>query len=181
MAFARVAIVGHTGRVEVRTAAARLRAALRRRGLDVRLEQALAESMDARGFALQTPTRGERVAGVLTFIGAIGLGGAVLALIGSATAIAAGSAAVGTLALMAAIFLTSRASGRTRHRPRHLSRADAVIMFAALAAPLATPVISTNSSFGFVLGAIPSLGQIIQVLGGMVKIKDALRTRKLHA
>ena len=100
MAFARVAIVGHTGRVEVRTAAARLRAALRRRGLDVRLEQALAESMDARGFALQTPTRGERVAGVLTFIGAIGLGGAVLALIGSATAIAAGSAAVGTLALI---------------------------------------------------------------------------------
>lgn len=97
---------------------------------------ALAESMDARGFALQPPTRSERVAGILTFVGAVGLGGAVIALIGSATGIAAACALSGAAALIGAILLASRSSSRTRHRPRHLSVADACIMVAALLAPI---------------------------------------------
>lgn len=49
MKITRVAIIGHTGRSLVRKEAARLRASLTRRGMQVRLDDALAEAMDLAG------------------------------------------------------------------------------------------------------------------------------------
>ncbi len=49
MNITRVAIVGHTGRPQVRSEAARLRASLTRRGLEVRFDHDLAEAMGVAG------------------------------------------------------------------------------------------------------------------------------------
>jgi energy-coupling factor transport system permease protein len=98
---------------------------------------ALAESMDARGYASRPAARSERMSGWFAIIGVCGLGGAVIALVGAATTAAMISAGIGLIGIGTAVVLASRATGRVRYRPRELSRADAFGILSALAAPSA--------------------------------------------
>ena len=97
---------------------------------------ALAESMDARGFARHTPGPRDRVAGWLGFASMLALGGAFLALIGRASGWAVAAGLAGLAGLAAAVVVASRASGPTRYRPRRLTRTDLLVMAAVVAAPV---------------------------------------------
>ena len=97
---------------------------------------ALAESMDARGFGATTPARAERTAGWCGLGGLIGLGGAFVALIGNARAVAVTLAVGGAAAVAVAIVVASRASGRYRYRARRLNRTDWSVVALCLLAPV---------------------------------------------
>ena len=102
------------------------------------LERALAlsESMDARGFGARRATPTERTSGIVAIVGTCALVGSVLALVASASWVAVGLAVTGTIAVAIAVGLASRTSGRTRYRPRTLTRGDAVVIVTALLAPV---------------------------------------------
>jgi energy-coupling factor transport system permease protein len=97
---------------------------------------ALAESMDARGFGHRPAGRGEQIAAIGTLGGLLGLGGAFVALIGSANGVAVVSAAIGSALLVVAIASASSAARRVRYRPRKLTALDARVMAAVLVAPI---------------------------------------------
>lgn len=98
---------------------------------------ALAESMDARGFAHHRAGSGERAAGWAGAGCLLALGAAFVALVSGAERVALGLGAVGLAALVAAIALASRASGRARYRPRRLTRTDVAVMAVVVLAPVA--------------------------------------------
>lgn len=102
---------------------------------------ALAESMDARGFARAPRGRGDRAAGVLALLSMLSLAGGFLALVGRQSAVAVVAVAVGTLGLVAAIVFASRSSGTSRYRPRRLTRRDLVVGGIALAAPIGLAIV----------------------------------------
>ena len=96
---------------------------------------ALAESMDARGFARLARGRGDRAAGWLGLGSMLALGAAFLALVGDASAWAIGAGAAGLLGLVAAVLLSSRSAPTARYRPRKATRLDVIIGVVALGAP----------------------------------------------
>lgn len=101
----------------------------------------LSESMESRGFARDAPRRSDRWAAILALFGCLGLGAALLALVGRTNGIALVATAVATLCLVAAVALSSRATQRTRYRPRPLTVRDAGVMVSALTAPVAILVL----------------------------------------
>jgi energy-coupling factor transport system permease protein len=107
--------------------------------LEIGMERAVAlsESMDARGFAAAPPGPGTIAAGWATLAGLLALGGAFIALIGGARGTALACGAAGTLALALATRYASRSTRRTRYRARPVQRLDAMVMAAAVAAPIA--------------------------------------------
>lgn len=96
----------------------------------------LAESMDSRGFGHRSPGRTERAAGWLALGSLLALGGAFAALVGRARPVAVGMGLAGTLALVAAVVVASRASRRPRYRPTRPGRRDLVIMACVAIAPV---------------------------------------------
>ena len=116
---------------------------------------ALAESMDARGFARQTPGRADRVSAWLGLASLLALGGAFVALVGRASPTAALAAGVGLAGLAAAVLLSSRAAGTTRYRPRRLTRTDLVVVLVALAAPLGLVLVHALTDAPLYWTAVP--------------------------
>lgn len=103
---------------------------------------ALAESMDARGFARQERGRGDRASAWLALGAMLALGGGFVALIGRASTVALLAGVVGVAALLAAVVLSSRSVGTSRYRPRRLTRTDVGVGCVALVAPLGLALLS---------------------------------------
>ena len=103
---------------------------------------ALAESMDARGFARQPRGRGDRASAWLGLVAMLSLGGSFIALIGRASAAAIVAGAVGVVTLLAAVVLASRSSGTARYRPRRLTRLDVAVGAGVLLAPLGLTILA---------------------------------------
>ena len=103
---------------------------------------ALAESMDARGFARQPRGRGDRASGWLGLVAMLALGGSFIALIGRASVVAVIAGAVGVVTLLVAVVLASRSSGTSRYRPRRLTRLDIAVGAGVLLAPLGLTLIA---------------------------------------
>jgi len=97
---------------------------------------ALSESMDARGFAHHGPGAGERAAGWSGLVCLVALGGAFVALVGGAEDVGLILGLAGVVALVAAVAIASRGSGRVRYRQRRISRTDALVMAIGALAPL---------------------------------------------
>ena len=97
---------------------------------------ALAESMDARGFARHRASRRDRTAAWLGFASLAALGAAFVALVGRAPDWAVGAAGAGTVGLVAAVVTASRGTATTRYRPRRLARLDAGVITIVLGAPV---------------------------------------------
>lgn len=98
---------------------------------------ALAESMDARGFAGGASTRGERRAAWLVLAGLVALGGSFVALVAREQAAAVVLGVAGAAGVVGAVGAGSRAVNRVRYRPRRPQAVDAAVTAAVLAAPLA--------------------------------------------
>lgn len=96
---------------------------------------ALAESMDARGFARAPATRADRVAGWFGLVGLLGLGGCFVALVGQRRSLAAGLALAGATSLAVAVAAASAGPRPTRYRARRLARLDALVLAAVAACP----------------------------------------------
>jgi hypothetical protein len=96
----------------------------------------LSESLDSRGFAHAGATARERGAGWIGAGGLLALGGAFVALVARERGTALVLALVGAAALVVAVVLASRATGRIRYRPRRLTGADRVCIAAVLASPV---------------------------------------------
>jgi len=96
---------------------------------------ALAESMDARGFASAPARPQERLAGWSVVVALAALGGAFVALVGRENTAATALAVVAVAALALAVAVVSRASTRPRYRARRWSRADRVTAAMSLLAP----------------------------------------------
>ena len=116
---------------------------------------ALAESMDARGFARLERTRTDRVAGWLGFASMAALGGAFVALVGRAPTGALVAGAIGVAGLVAAVIVASRGARHTRYRPRRASRLDWAVGLVALAAPLGLAGLRAAGARSLVWTAVP--------------------------
>jgi energy-coupling factor transport system permease protein len=112
--------------------------------LELGLERAvtLAESMDSRGFARSGPGPRDRVAGWCGLGALLLLGGAFVALVGESTTAAAVLGIVGAVGLGIAVVLASADSGRTRYRPRTMTRTDWLVAAAAVLGPIAMASVS---------------------------------------
>lgn len=97
---------------------------------------ALAESMDARGFARHARGRADVLAGWLGLGSLLALGAAFMALVGKNERAAVIGAVVGVAALAAAVAASSAGARHTRYRPRRLTRLDVAVMAAVGFAPL---------------------------------------------
>lgn len=116
---------------------------------------ALAESMDARGFARQVRGRADKVAGWLGLLALLALGAGFVALIGRRSSLAAACAMAGVAALGAAVWLSSRSAGTSRYRPRRLTRLDLAIGAVSMGAPLGLAVISATTDIALWWSATP--------------------------
>ena len=103
---------------------------------------ALAESMDARGFARMPRGRGDRASAWLGLVAMLSLGASFIALIGRASEAAVIAGTVGVVTLLAAVVLASRSSGTSRYRPRRLTRLDIAVGAGVLLAPLGLTLIA---------------------------------------
>jgi energy-coupling factor transport system permease protein len=112
--------------------------------LETGMERAvsLSESMDSRGFGHLTPTRAEGRAAWLGGAGLLALACAFVALVGRAPSTALGLAVAGACAVVAAAGIASRASRRTRYRPRRLAARDLTVLAVTVAAPAALAVLA---------------------------------------
>jgi energy-coupling factor transport system permease protein len=97
---------------------------------------ALAESMDSRGFGHRPAERSDAAAGWLSLAALLGLGAAFVALVGRREVLAAALGAFGFAAVVGAVLVASRASGRVRYRRRRLSRRDWTLAAVAWCAPI---------------------------------------------
>lgn len=106
--------------------------------LESGMEQAmaLAESMDARGFASAPARPQERLAGWSVVVALIALAGAFVALVGRVGTAALVLAAVAVAALVLAVVVASRASPRPRYRARSLTSVDRLVAACSLLAPV---------------------------------------------
>jgi energy-coupling factor transport system permease protein len=106
---------------------------------------ALAESMDARGFARIDRGPTDRWAGWCALASLVALGGSFVALVGrsSGTALALGGA--GVVLLLASVSLSSRSVRTSRYRPRSITRLDVGVGAVALSAPLALAVLDATT------------------------------------
>ncbi len=113
------------GRPVRRRRTTRLLVPVLERGLDRAI--ALSESMDARGFGHQEPSRGERVGAHLALLSVVAVGAAGVALVGQEQVWAVTFLVLGLAGLAAATGISSRGRIRTRHRPRRLHRRDLIM------------------------------------------------------
>ncbi len=118
---------------------------------------ALAESMDARGFARLAPTRHDRGAAWLAFASMAALAGAFVALVGRSSTWALVAGLAGVVGLAAAIALSSRAARTTRYRPRPVTPLDIGVGLAALGAPIGLAVLHATGQRGLVWTAVAPL------------------------
>jgi energy-coupling factor transport system permease protein len=103
---------------------------------------ALAESMDARGFARGRASSREHLSAWCGLGALVLLGGGFVALVGRASELAALLAIAGAGALVGAVVLSSTAAGRVRYRRRPLSPADMAVAAVALAGPVSLWLLS---------------------------------------
>ena len=112
---------------------------------------ALAESMDARGFARLDRSRGDRIAGWLGFGSMVALAGSFLALVGQSSAwaedgrgttLAAVFGGLGLVGLIVAVALSSTGTRTTRYRPRPFTRLDGAVMATAVATAAGITIVS---------------------------------------
>jgi energy-coupling factor transport system permease protein len=106
---------------------------------------ALAESMDARGFARNERGPADRWAGWCALGSLVALGGSFVALVGRSSGVAAALGATGVVLLIAAVSLSSQSVRTSRYRPRSLTRLDLGIGVVALTAPLALAVLDATT------------------------------------
>ena len=99
------------------------------RGLDRSI--ALSESMDARGFAHEPPTRTERTGSWLGLAAVVAVAAAGVALVGQARGWAAWFLVLGAVALGVTGWLSSRSRDRTRYRPRRMDGNDVAMALVA--------------------------------------------------
>jgi energy-coupling factor transport system permease protein len=104
---------------------------------------ALAESMDARGFAHQQRGRGDALAAWLGLVSMLSLGGAFVALIGRRSDVAVVAVVLGLVALAGAVVAGSRSTTTSRHRPRRITGLDVVVGVVAMAAPIMLSVVGS--------------------------------------
>lgn len=124
-----------TGGVVVRRGRlVRLAVPVLERGMEKAL--ALAESMDARGFGRAAATAPERVAAWCGVAALGALAAAFLALVSQARSVGLALGGLALVLLVAAVGAASRASTRTRYRPRRPRPADWLVIAACVAAPL---------------------------------------------
>jgi energy-coupling factor transport system permease protein len=95
------------------------------RGLDRSI--ALSESMDARGFAHEQPTRAEQIGSTLGLGAVVAVGAAGVALVGQERVWAAVFLVAAGGTVVAAGWFSSRSRERTRYRPRRMERRDVVM------------------------------------------------------
>lgn len=105
---------------------------------------ALAESMDARGFARGGATASDRVAGWLGLVGMLGLAGSFVALIGRANTMALLLSALGAAALAGAVVAASVGPRPTRYRPRRLVRLDLLVMATVVLCPIGVSALAVR-------------------------------------
>ena len=110
------------------------------RGLDRSI--ALSESMDARGFAHEQPTRAEQTGSLLGLGAVVAIGAAGVALVGQERGWAACLLILGGGTLAAAGWLSSRSRNRTRYRPRRMHRQDVVMALVAASGAIVMTVAS---------------------------------------
>ena len=128
---------------------------------------ALAESMDARGFARLDRTRSDRAAGWLGMASMLALGGSLVALVGRSSGWALAAAITGMVGLVGAIVLASRGTRTTRYRPRKATFTDVWVAVVVVAAPLGIAVLGARGNTTLVWSAIPlrfpplSLGPLV--------------------
>jgi energy-coupling factor transport system permease protein len=103
---------------------------------------ALAESMDARGFARGGATASDRVAGWLGLAGMLALAGSFVALVGRANEMAILLSVVGIAALAGAIAAASAGPRPTRYRPRRPARLDVAVMAIVVLCPVGVSVLA---------------------------------------
>jgi len=116
---------------------------------------ALAESMDARGFARLDRTSSDRAAGWLGMASMLALGGSLVALVGRSSAWALVAAVTGMVGLIGAILLASRGTRTTRYRPRKATFTDVWVAVVVLAAPVGIAVLSARGNTTLVWTATP--------------------------
>lgn len=131
------------------------------RGLDRSI--ALSESMDARGFAHEQPTRTEQTGSVLGLGAMVAIGAAGVALVGQERGWAAGLLILGGVTLGLAGWLGSRGRTRTRYRPRRLGRSD--IVMTLLAASGAIVVVAASLAGDTSLRWVPGDGLDVSAAG----------------
>lgn len=113
--------------------------------LEMGLERAisLSESMDARGFARASANQAERLAAWSGLLSLLALAASFVALVGREQRVAVVCAAVGVVALMLAVVMLSRGSGRRLYRRRRLTRGDGLMMAGMAALPVLVAVLGT--------------------------------------
>lgn len=127
------------GRVVQRGRLVRLAVPIVESGLERAM--ALAESMDARGFARHDPSRGDRVAGWLGLGSMLALGAAFIALVGGSSGWAIGAGAAGLVGLAVAVVVASRGAPAGRYRPRRATVLDMAMGAACLLGPVGLVVL----------------------------------------
>jgi len=141
------------GRVVRRGRLVRLTVPILESGLERAM--ALAESMDARGFARLERARSDRVAGWLGLASLLALGASFVALVGRSTGWALVAAGAGVAGLVGAVLVSSRGSRTTRYRPRRATPADVAVGLVVLAAPAGMAVLSALGDDTLVWTAYP--------------------------
>ncbi len=116
---------------------------------------ALAESMDARGFARLERSRSDRVAGWLGLGSLLALGGSFVALVGRSSGWAIAAAGAGVVGLVGAVVVSSRGSRTTRYRPRKATTVDLAVSLVVLAAPAGMAALSALGNDTLVWTAYP--------------------------
>jgi len=120
----------------------------------------LSESMDARGFGRGTPRSSDLYAAGLALAGVVAIGGALVALVGTASTVALAATVVGAALLAAAVLLASWSTAHARYRPRHLTALDAAVM--------GTSVLAAAAVFALAVGNGSTLrwpGDVLTVPG----------------
>jgi len=106
----------------------------------------LAESMDSRGFGIRGPARADVEAGWCVLVALVAFAVGFLALIGSGTTTALICGGVGTVALVAGVWRSSRGVHRRMYRRRRLQGADWLLMAAVALSPIALAILSTTGN-----------------------------------
>jgi energy-coupling factor transport system permease protein len=127
--------------------------------LETGMERAvhLAESMDSRGFGHRTATSADTVSGWLGLVSLLSFGACFVALVARAEATAIALAVTGLGAVVGAIAVASRATGRIRYRRRRLTVGDWRIVALVWISPLVLGVLTLRND-GSLLWPAPVLG-----------------------
>ena len=151
--------------------------------LETGMERAvgLAESMDSRGFGHRAPSRQDAVAGWVSLVALLALGGCFVALVARASSTAAVLAVVGVAGVVAAIALASRSTGRVRYRRRQLRAADWAVAGVAWLAPVTLVVLGAADDASLVWPgptvALPALNVVAVAALGALAIPVLRRAR----